>query len=164
MKIDKLTYLWKWYCAAGEDISEGKSPLAEIMPPALPPQSKNGFGDLLAAVRISQRSHSLSRIDPLDTTNFAKRKSNIPLKFEHTAPQNQDTLLAVELKDPRPAPFGNDAPEEKPRPMNIPPDRESFPRLDKFPVIADCGFVSLMLSKAGARRSVLNNLAEMGIA
>ena len=44
------------------------------------------------------------------------------------------------------------------------PDRESFQRLDKFPVIADCVLVSLMLSKGGARRSVLNNLAQMGIA
>jgi hypothetical protein len=43
-------------------------------------------------------------------------------------------------------------------------DRESFQRLDKFPVIADCVFVSLMLSKRGARRSVLNNLPKMGIA
>jgi len=44
------------------------------------------------------------------------------------------------------------------------PDMESFQRLDKFPVIADCVFVSLMLSKGGARRSVLINLAKMGIA
>ena len=42
-------------------------------------------------------------------------------------------------------------------------DRESFQRLDKFPVIADCVYVSLMLNKGGAGRSVLNNLAKMGI-
>ena len=44
------------------------------------------------------------------------------------------------------------------------PDRESFQRLDRFPVIADCVLVSQMLSKGGARRSVLNNLAQMGMA
>jgi len=47
----------------------------------------------------------------LDTTNFAERKRNISIKFEHT--QNQNNSLAVELKDPRPAPFGNGEPEER---------------------------------------------------
>ena len=43
-------------------------------------------------------------------------------------------------------------------------DRESFQRLDKFPVLADCVLASLMLSEGGARRPVLNNLTKMGIA
>jgi len=43
-------------------------------------------------------------------------------------------------------------------------DMEGFWLSDKFRIIADCVFVSLMLSKGGARRSVLNNLAKMGIA
>lgn len=139
VNIDRLTYLWEWRCVAGEDISDCKSPLAEIMPPALPPQSKKGFGDLFAAVRISQRSHSISRIVPLDTINFAGRTRNISLKFEHTAPQNQDTSLAVELKDPRPAPFGNDTPEEKPRPMDIIP-KGIARNSDSYP----CGLILLL--------------------
>jgi len=139
VKIAKLTYLWEWQCAAGADISGCKSPLAEIMPPALPPQSKNGFGGLLAAVIISQRSHFISRKVPLDTINFAERKRNISLKFEPTAPQNQDTSLAVELKDPRPAPFGNDTPAEKPRPMNIPP-KGIVRNSDSYP----CGLILLL--------------------
>ena len=112
------------------------------MPPALPPQSKNGFGDLFAAVRISQRSHSLSRIDPLDTTNFAKRKSNIPLKFEHTAPQNQDTSLAVKLKDPRPAPFGGGEPEENPRPQAHTPPCVEMGQLAKIGVEREYGWIA----------------------
>jgi len=78
------------------------------------------WGHLCCGENLPKESF-LKPNSPLDTTNFAERKRNIPMKFEHTAPQNQDTSQAVELKDPRPAPFGNDTPEEKPRPMNIPP-------------------------------------------
>jgi hypothetical protein len=53
VKLDKLTYWWEWQCTAGEDISECKSTLAGIRPLALPPQEKNGYWDLFAAVGIS---------------------------------------------------------------------------------------------------------------
>ena len=78
MKIDKLTYLWEWHGAAGEDISECKSPLTGIMLPALPLQSKNGFGGLFAAVRISQKESSHKPNSPLDTINFAESKVIFP--------------------------------------------------------------------------------------
>ena len=43
-------------------------------------------------------------------------------------------------------------------------DMEGFWLRDKFRIIADCVLASLMLSRGEAMRSVLNNLAKMGIA
>ena len=77
---------------------------------------------------------------PLDTINFAGGTRNISLKFEHTAPQNQDTLLAVELKNPRPALTVSGAPKEKPRPMNIPP-KGIARNSDSYP----CGLILLLI-------------------
>ena len=54
-------------------------------------------------------------------------------------PHPRNTTLAVELKDPRPAPFGNDTPAEKPRPINIPP-KGIVRNSDSYP----CGLILLL--------------------